>query len=87
MIKVAVEPANQEVIYQSEDPSCTDSVIGPNVSEDGDFRRHSNIRSEELSEERCKGSTSYPESEGMEQKLITTKECVSIILELYKKFL
>jgi hypothetical protein len=78
VIQIPVEPANQEVIYQSEDPGGTDSVVGSNVSEDSDLRRHANIRCQELAEQGRKWSSSHPESERMEQEFVTSVRCVSI---------
>jgi hypothetical protein len=37
VIEVAIEPADEEVVNQGEDPSCTNGIVCSNISKDGDF--------------------------------------------------
>ena len=67
MIQVAVEPANQEIVKQCKNPGSADSIICSNISQNGDLRGYTDIRSDKLSKERCEWPADNPESEWMEE--------------------
>jgi hypothetical protein len=77
VIKVAIEPADKEVVCKSQDPRCADCVVCPDICHNGDLGGKTNIRGEELSEERSKRTASKPESEWMEQQFVAA---VSVLL-------
>jgi hypothetical protein len=43
MIEMPVEPANEEVVHQRQDPCCTDSVVSSNIGKNCRFRRKANV--------------------------------------------
>ena len=77
MVEIAVEPAYEEVIQEGEWPCSSDSVVGTNVCENGNFRGEPNIGEEEFPEKRRKRSTNKPEPERVEKQLVTS---VSVFL-------
>jgi len=68
-VKVAIEPSDNEVIGQCQDPCTTNGVVGSNICHDGEL---TDIRSEKFAEEGCEGPSWYPESTGLEQQFVAS---------------
>jgi hypothetical protein len=70
LVQMSIEPADQEIVRQGQDPSRADRIVGSDVGQDSDLGSDADIRGEELPEEGREGSTDEPESEGVEEELV-----------------
>lgn len=65
-------PTGQEVVDQRQAPGRSNGVVRPDVRADSQLLGQSNTGAEELAEERSERSTDDPETEGVEQQLVTS---------------
>ena len=68
VVEVPVEPADEEVVGDGEDPRTADGVVGPDVRHDGDLGHERHVASDEFAEKRRHGPARGPVAVGMEDE-------------------
>lgn len=71
-VQVTVVPSDSEVVGSRHDPCCTDSVVGTNVGNDGDFGGESDVGEQESAEKRGEGTLVNPFANWVEEKFVAT---------------